>query len=365
MKFIATFLLWSCLLGAAGAEPPRKCVVCGDTITGKFFWIESPSLAERQAVCLACQDLPARCAVCRLPVRANVRKLDDGRLLCERDGPVGIFQPAEAQGVFLETKRELMAMLAGVGVLPDKNITVSLVNATELTRLHKGKSADPKEFGLQGLTHTTIRDKTQFQHHIYLLNGLPRARLAAVCAHEYGHTWINENVATRRRLEGDTIEGFCELVAYKLMAQRREEVEMKLILANTYTHGQIHALVQAEKHHQFARVIDWMKNGVDDSIFKTNTTRLLALNQNDPPELNWHQAPPTPVPDRLMLKGISGPISRRLALINDRTLAKNEQGRVRVGQTHLIVRCLDITDCSVVILVQGAVKKTELFLREN
>ena len=71
------------------------------------------------------------------------------------------------------------------------------------------------------------------------------------------------------------------------------------------------------------------------------------------------------MPDTLLLKGISGPISRRLALINDRTLAKNEQGRVRVGQTHLIVRCLDITDCSVVILVQGAVKKTELFLREN
>ena len=55
---------------------------------------------------------------------------------------------------------------------------------------------------------------------------------------------------------------------------------------------------------------------------------------------------PTAVPNRLTLKGISGAPGHRFALINDRTLEKNEEGKVRVGKTNVVVRCLDISDHS-------------------
>ena len=78
------------------------------------------------------------------------------------------------------------------------------------------------------------------------MSGLGRGRLAAICAHEYTHTWLHENVPSDRALDRDTVEGFCELVAYKLMTQRHEEGEKKVILANAYTRGQVNAFVQAE-----------------------------------------------------------------------------------------------------------------------
>jgi len=63
-----------------------------------------------------------------------------------------------------------------------------------------------------------------------------------------------------------------------------------------------------------------------------------------------------------MLKGISGTSVRRFALINDTTLTKDEETRVRVGSSNLLVRCLEIRPQSVLIQIRGTVAPTELFL---
>ena len=63
-----------------------------------------------------------------------------------------------------------------------------------------------------------------------------------------------------------------------------------------------------------------------------------------------------------MLKGISGTGQHRFALINNTTLEPMEKGRVRVGQTNVVVRCLEIRNNSVVIQVNGTKEKKELFL---
>ena len=358
-KSVAFLLL---LCGVCSGVESNKCFVCGEVLKNGFYWLTSPSLPDKVALCIPCHNCPGRCVVCQLPMRANARKLDDGRVLCDRDWKAAVFSPRDAEHIFREAQREVMAMLSGAGVLPDRNIAVSLVNGNELTRIRREKSGS--DYALQGLTHTRMRGR-EFQHSVYLLNGLAATRLAAISAHEYAHTWLNENIPAARKLEGNTVEGFCELIAYKLMDQRHEELEKKVILANTYTQGQIHALIQAENNHQFARVLDWMKSGVDSSILGGETARSLAANKESVPELNWVQAPPTPVPDTLMLKGISGTSARRFALINDRTLTRNEQGRVRVGQTNLFLRCLEITDRSVLIQIKGSAARTELFLRDN
>jgi hypothetical protein len=101
-----------------------------------------------------------------------------------------------------------------------------------------------------GLTHSKEITKGEFEHTIYVMDGLPPARFLAVAAHEWAHTWIHENVSRERKLDSTSTEGFCEWVAYKLMNERNESLEKKMILANTYTRGQIDAFLKAEEEHQ-------------------------------------------------------------------------------------------------------------------
>jgi hypothetical protein len=63
------------------------------------------------------------------------------------------------------------------------------------------------------------------------------------------------------------------------------------------------------------------------------------------------------------LKGISGSGQHRFALINNATLETMERGRVRVGQTNVMVQCLEIHDQSVTIQIEGSKEKKQLFLR--
>ena len=53
---------------------------------------------------------------------------------------------------------------------------------------------------------------------------MSKPHLLAVSAHEYTHAWMAENVKPNRvaGMDRDTLEAFCELVAYKYMASRNE-----------------------------------------------------------------------------------------------------------------------------------------------
>ena len=66
-----------------------------------------------------------------------------------------------------------------------------------------------------------------------------------------------------------------------------------------------------------------------------------------------------------MLRGISWAQAQPLAIINDRTLGVNEQGRVRVGKTNVAVRCLAIRPDGVRIKVIGSGEEQELRLKED
>ena len=357
------FVLGSAWL--ASAQSDLKCFVCQEPLTGRYHMFDSPALAEKKPICDACVQLETVCFICNLPVKTNYQTLEDGRLLCEQDAKVAVFSPNEAASIWEGARREVAGMFAGFGPLP-QNFSVSLVDRTQLAKIYTNQSSWHDKSMTLGLTHTHIKNGNQFEHAIYLLNGVSPARLAAVSAHEYGHAWLHENVSRERRLDGDTVEGFCELVAYKLMTQRNESIEKKVLLANTYTRGQINTLIQAEENFQFFRVLDWFKTGEDGRIDKSEMVRLLKLQKERPPSALWYPpAPPTLVPNTLTLKGISGTSKRRFALINDCTLAKNEEGKVRVGKTNVFVRCLEILEHSVVIQARGSPGKIELSLRSD
>jgi hypothetical protein len=365
MRILLLFLALVAGLASA-AEQPRFCVVCEGSLSQSFYKFNSPTLGDKQPVCESCFQLKGRCFTCKLPVPASATKTDDGRVFCTRDFRAGVFNPGEARRIYEEARRDIAGLLAGQGTMPDRSITVTLVSGTELTKEHKSLLSNHDAATL-GLTRSETLARRQFQHHVYLLNGLPPAQLAAVCAHEYTHAWLVENLPEDRKLDRDTIEGFCELVAYKLMVQRRDETQKKAILANAYTRGQVNAFVQSEQEHAFHRIVKWMKTGVDEMLAPTNNTRVLEVRDGEPGAPLWPPpaATKTKVPDTLMLKGISGAASRRFALINDTTLLKNEEGKVRVGSSNVLVRCLDIREKSVLIQVRGTGQPTELFLANS
>ena len=66
----------------------------------------------------------------------------------------------------------------------------------------------------------------------------------------------------------------------------------------------------------------------------------------------------------LVLKGITGPLESRIALINNLTFTKGEEGEVRAGNGKVKIRVLEIRDKSVVVSIAGAAPK-ELFLLET
>jgi hypothetical protein len=316
---------------------------------------------------MACAALEAHCAICKMPLPSVYRKTPDERLFCERDFRAGVFELADAQRIFRDAAREARGLLAGTGSLPDRNIAVWLVDRAELAAVLAHSVSAHNPHTTLGLTRTRKTGHGRMDHDIYLLNGLGRARLAAVAAHEFAHTWLHENVPPGRELEGDTVEGFCELVAYKVMHTRGEENEKKVILANAYTRGQIDAFVAADSQHHFHRIVAWMRTGVDDALFATNSARVLAVNAREPEPLAW--PPParqaTPVPETLALRGISGTSQRRFALINDATLEVNERARVRVGGSNVVLRCLEIAADSALVQVEGAPAPQRLRLKGN
>ena len=72
---------------------------------------------------------------------------------------------------------------------------------------------------------------------------------------------------------------------------------------------------------------------------------------------------PARAPDTLLLKGISGAATRRLALINNQTFAPGETASVHVGAASKKVKCVEIREKSVVISVEGEAAPRELFLK--
>jgi thioredoxin-related protein len=77
-------------------------------------------------------------------------------------------------------------------------------------------------------------------------------------------------------------------------------------------------------------------------------------------------APPAP-PQRfteLVLKSISGTKNRRFALINNQTLTVGESARVKLEDSEVKVRCLEIRDRSIVVAVDGQERSREIFLRD-
>ena len=341
---------------AKSASADDLCPVCGNRFGSKAYSITKQGRDQKVIVCEQCAKLETECYICGVPVKHKFTKLADGRLLCEEDAKQAVLDQHEAEKIFDDVKRDAQSILARLGSLPHHNIRVILEAKPRLDKTGANVISKHDDRLLMGLTRTQRTGEDDSQHTIYLLHGLTRERLMAVAAHEYGHAWLHENV--RRKLNSSAVEGFCDWLAYKVIKQKNATNEIRVLLESDYSEGQLQAFIAAEDEHRFNRVIQWVKVGVDPEIERENLKRVLVLREAqsepaEPPFAFAVAAPPRPAPTNLVLKGLSGSKLRRFALINDGTFAVNEQGKVRLGESNVVLRCVAIHDDAVTVHVSG------------
>lgn len=64
----------------------EQCAVCGEEITSETVYLYTDKVAnEKTHVCESCSRLADECFVCGMPVKKDIVKLSDGRVLSARD----------------------------------------------------------------------------------------------------------------------------------------------------------------------------------------------------------------------------------------------------------------------------------------
>ena len=341
-----------------------RCAVCQLPIRGKFFQVEDKVNLEKKSVCPTCSQLDTWCFVCNVPMKDGFTRLADGRIFCARDLQNAILTEDQARGVWAETREGLRSIFFRFLSFPQTNVHVGLVDKLQLETAFKSPGYNHTCGAIFGATQTRQTFDEHYEHKISLLNGVNKSRLMAVLAHEYGHAWVRENLRENRGLSSDAEEGFCEWVAYKLMEHQNEADEMKVIAGNLYTRGQIQVFLEADHQFGIYPVVEWLKRGVDPQVELAQVDRFRMVQAKQASAAGWNlpSAPAPRVANSLVLQGISGPPTRRMALINNRPLLAREEAKVQLANSNVTVRVLQILEKSVIVSLNGSSEPQELGL---
>ncbi|MBM3846124.1 MAG: hypothetical protein FJ405_07560 [Verrucomicrobia bacterium] len=362
-RCIGMILVWVILALRGLGQDSDLCGSCSQKIGGRAYQVHDRIRSRQVIICDRCAVLPTRCDTCQLPVAQDYTRLSDQRLLCPLDFREAVLDLRVALEIFGEVKRDLFAILSGLGYLPDQRIELRLVDRKELGRIFAGTPGAHPDSSLQGVTRTRRLGKDSFEHQIFLCLGLSRSRIAAVSAHEYAHAWIHENKPMDRVLDRDTEEAFCELTALHLMRQRGEEREVRAIRENAYTRGKIDVLVKTSDNYQFHRVAEWVKSGVDATLEDDGTHRVAMMRDTPVPLFGYLPQVKAREFSGLRLQGLSGTGGKRFAMVNGATLQEGERAKLRVAGTNLWVTCREIRSNAVVIVTGDAMEVQVLELQ--
>jgi hypothetical protein len=354
--------------GRTAAADAGHCAVCGKPIEARVYLWEDKIAGDKRNICERCAALPA-CYLCSVPTGDDRTRLADGRVLCVRDRQFAVLDNSEAMRICQDIKAALERHFSRFTDFPETNVAVSVVDRINLIELFKLPGHD---YGCPNvLGFTQIRTNESWRgYHVSLMSGLTKPLLKATCAHEFGHTWIFENVSPARRAQmtPDAREGFCELVSYLLMNALGEHTATALIRSNSYTRGHIDLFIEAERRFGFNEIVEWMKSGEDDSLRTNDLTRvrfLKAPERTHPPAKPVLAMPAaaSSAPDQLRLQGVIWSKTRPVAMINGRAFGVNEEGEVRLGTSNVTVHCLVIREAEVEIQVTGARERQTLRLK--
>ena len=109
----------------------------------------------------------------------------------------------------------------------------------------------------------------------------------------------------------------------------------------------------ATHEFQFVKSAFVTSPGFGKDPFFPRSTRILGAVASNPVE----SAVPV---SSLVLKGISGPRTHRLAIINNRTFETGEEGEIKVAGQSMRLRCVKIADDGVTVSINGQTQKLVL-----
>jgi len=341
-------LVYACSSFVVFGADSSHCDICGKPHGLTIYTATDKVTREKVFICYECATWADECYICGLPARDKATPLPDGRFLCARDARTAVLDEAKAKETCEAMRDTLEHMLSRFLTLPSTNVTVALVDRVDLYDELAVVGNDFECPDILGYIHSRT-NQTGLSHAISLMSALPLGEFRATCAHEYDHAWVFENVSPerRKRLNRDAHEGFCELLAYLLVDSLHDDDQLKRMLRNTYTRGQINLFIAAEKEFGLNDILDWMRWGVNPRLKAADPgdirnvvmPRLQSPTATNQLVYAQHRAP---APTNLVLKGISAGGNQTLALINDQTLAVGESAKVRLGATNVLVRCLAI-----------------------
>lgn len=93
--------------------------------------------------------------------------------------------------------------------------------------------------------------------------------------------------------------------------------------------------------------------------------RVAAFVPHQPTRLEIPTAPEPSWAKQIKLIGISGPVSRRLAIINNQTFEKGDEIKVKVAQQSVNIRCIEVGETSAIVMIEGLESQRELKLKRD
>jgi hypothetical protein len=345
------FFVFAALVTAAAGPTNYFCVICGKgPLTGRIW------LSPWGAICDDCYKLENHCSICGLPIRDGdgAVQTGDGRFICKFDKPNAVLDADAAREIFSDTRRELVELFGSSFALQFPDVTVNIFDVDYWSE--KGRSDGLHKFGF---SHTRKTAGGQFTHEVVLLSGRLRDEIAATAAHEYTHLWINENLPADRQLAADTVEGICELAAYKLMESRSLPAQQRRILDNPYTHGEITNLVAVEKENGMGYILNWVKNGATATLDEAASAAPVKL-----PAVMWTNVPP-PLPEKLKFSGLLIIGTNFQALVNGVPFAAGQTKSIPLRNKTVRVHCREVGRADVVLAVDDLPEPLTLKIGEE
>jgi hypothetical protein len=159
-----------------------------------------------------------------------------------------------------------------------------------------------------------------------------------------------------------------EALKWFLLAANQGFRDAQSMLGTCYEHGTgaKQDSVEAYKWYRLASQKNSLGGGVAlDRLILRLTQQQIQEGEQRAKDFTPHRTTKAELPDPqyvqdIVLKSISGPSTRRLALINNQTLGTGEAGKVKAGQKTVTVKCLEIKDRSVVVQIEGIEQPREI-----
>jgi hypothetical protein len=99
---------------------------------------------------------------------------------------------------------------------------------------------------------------------------------------------------------------------------------------------------------------------LDPLVLKLTTAQIAEGEKRIADFANGDRATVEPYRDKLVLKGISGSASKRLALINDTSFKRGDKIPIKLGAQYISVQCVEIRSDSVLVKVDSNPELMEL-----